>query len=63
MVEWNGQESNEFYSFEGEYLNGNKWNGKGRKVDDYGDFSDFKYINGKKKNNYELPEQKGYLSL
>ncbi len=41
--EWNG-----ILEFEGEYLNGNKWNGKGRKVDDYGDFSDFKYINGKK---------------
>ena len=35
--------------FEGEYLNGNRWNGKGKEYNDNGELIfEGKYINGKK---------------
>ena len=43
--------------FEGEYLNGEKWNGKGKKYDNCRDlYSEVEYLNGKKKESDENDE-------
>ena len=34
--------------FEGEYLNGKRWNGKGKEFDDYRLIYDGEYLNGKR---------------
>ena len=35
--------------FEGEFLNGKKWNGKGKKYNDKGELIFYEYIDGKRK--------------
>ena len=52
VKEMEKEKNNGILEFEGEYLNGKRWNGKVKEYNDYGDLIfECEYLNGERKNN------------